>query len=317
MRNLSLHCIIILIRGGNYMLDYRLLTFMNLYQTMNYTRTAKNLKITQPAVTQHIKYLERAYNVKLFHYSRKHLTTTKEGDYLYRHATALQANSVKLFQDIQNLEADRLQLQVGASSTIAQYYMPTILRHMQESNLRYDVKLCAGCSDEMLKLLREGKIDAAFIEGTFDRKAYSAHPIHKEDLLLAVHKNHELASKTAISVNELIKYPLLHQSDDHEIGALLKQSLAASNLSFDNFVSQMTIDENEVLKSLIKSGVGIGFLYRSAIEEDDELVGLKVRSMRMSREFFMVYLNETINKDQFQEFYAYCQEVFRNKEEYA
>ena len=50
------------------MLDFRLKTFLTLCKAMNYTKTAEILHITQPAVSQHIKYLEEDYGVRLFNY---------------------------------------------------------------------------------------------------------------------------------------------------------------------------------------------------------------------------------------------------------
>ena len=50
------------------MLDYRIYTFLTLYDEMNYRRTAEKLNMTQPGVTQHIHYLEKHYGAKLFEY---------------------------------------------------------------------------------------------------------------------------------------------------------------------------------------------------------------------------------------------------------
>ena len=62
------------------MLDYRVLTFLALYDEMNYRRTAEKLNMTQPGVTQHIHYLENYYGVKLFEYNGKTLTKTKNAE---------------------------------------------------------------------------------------------------------------------------------------------------------------------------------------------------------------------------------------------
>ena len=51
------------------MLDFRMETFLALCRTMNYTRAAEELNITQPAVTQHIQYLQRHYGVKPVSYT--------------------------------------------------------------------------------------------------------------------------------------------------------------------------------------------------------------------------------------------------------
>ena len=60
------------------MLDYRVHTFLALYDEMNYRRTAEKLNMTQPGVTQHIHYLENYYGVKLFEYDGRALSKNKK-----------------------------------------------------------------------------------------------------------------------------------------------------------------------------------------------------------------------------------------------
>ncbi len=62
---------------GVKMIDGRAFTFLELCNVMNYHKTAQNLNMTQPAVTQHIKYLERLYGCKLFEYTNKKLYKTE------------------------------------------------------------------------------------------------------------------------------------------------------------------------------------------------------------------------------------------------
>lgn len=64
------------------MLDNRIYTFLAVCQEMNFTRAAKKLHITQPAVSQHIQYIERYYGVHAFRFEGKKLSLTPEGDLL-------------------------------------------------------------------------------------------------------------------------------------------------------------------------------------------------------------------------------------------
>lgn len=66
------------------MIDIRYKTFIELIKAGNYVGAAKSLNITQPAVSQHIKYLEEFYNAKLIVYKNKKLTLTPQGELLYR-----------------------------------------------------------------------------------------------------------------------------------------------------------------------------------------------------------------------------------------
>lgn len=68
------------------MIDNRIRTFLALCRNMNYRRTAEELNLTQPAVTQHIQYLESEYGCSLFSYDRRTLRLTKEGELLKNYA---------------------------------------------------------------------------------------------------------------------------------------------------------------------------------------------------------------------------------------
>ena len=61
------------------MLDFRVDTFLTVCRTMNFTRAAEQLHITQPAVSQHIRALEEQYDTKLFRYQGKQLQLTESG----------------------------------------------------------------------------------------------------------------------------------------------------------------------------------------------------------------------------------------------
>ena len=64
------------------MLDFRMETFLAVCQYMNFTRASEKLNITQPAVSQHIRFLEKHYDAKLFRDEGKKLKLTKTGEIL-------------------------------------------------------------------------------------------------------------------------------------------------------------------------------------------------------------------------------------------
>ena len=78
------------------MLDFRMDTFLAVCRHRNYTRAAEELNITQPAVTQHIQYLQSYYGVKLFSYQNKRLALTEEGELLRNAALCMLHDEEKL-----------------------------------------------------------------------------------------------------------------------------------------------------------------------------------------------------------------------------
>ena len=83
------------------MIDYRIKTFLVLCDTMNYRKTAEILNMTQPAVTQHIHFLENEYKCKLFIYDRHTLKVTSEGEMLKNYAENVLFQEQKLLEKMQ------------------------------------------------------------------------------------------------------------------------------------------------------------------------------------------------------------------------
>lgn len=82
------------------MIDYRIPTFLALYELMNYRRTAEQLKLSQPAVTQQIHALEGEYGCRLFTYDGSRLYRTPEAEKLAQYARAAVYNDQRMRQEL-------------------------------------------------------------------------------------------------------------------------------------------------------------------------------------------------------------------------
>ena len=82
------------------MIDYRIPTFLTLYELMNYRRTAEQLKLSQPAVTQQIHALERDYGCRLFTYDGSRLYRTPEAEKLAQYARVAVYNDQRMRQEL-------------------------------------------------------------------------------------------------------------------------------------------------------------------------------------------------------------------------
>ena len=102
------------------MLDYRMTTFCTLCEVMNYRKTAELLHLTQPAITQHIQFLEKEYNCKLFSYENKKLSKTKEAVILEEYAKSMRYQEESLRNKLGE-KNETLELKIGATKTIGDY----------------------------------------------------------------------------------------------------------------------------------------------------------------------------------------------------
>lgn len=154
------------------MLDFRMETFLVVCQCLNYTKAAEQLNITQPAVTQHIQYLQQYYGVKLFTYQNKQLALTPEGAVL-RAAAATMLHDVKaLRRAMQCGRQNARPVRFGATLTIGTYAIPRRLSGYLKRHPDSDVHLLVENTQVLLQELNAGRLDFALVEGYFPKSEY-------------------------------------------------------------------------------------------------------------------------------------------------
>ena len=155
------------------MLDYRVFTFIKVCETLNFTQAAKELHITQPAVTKHIKALETEYQTKLFTFSGKHCQLTQSGKELLDLLTTMDTD-IKHFKT--QLKQDLQPLNFGATLTIGEYVLTDSLVDILANHPNFQVKMLVDNTETLLKAIDKGEIDFALIEGFFSKEKYDFLP---------------------------------------------------------------------------------------------------------------------------------------------
>ena len=90
------------------MLDPRVETFLTVCETMNFTKAASLLHITQPAVSQQVRALEEQYGRKLFRYKSRQLFLTEEGELFLRTARTMRQDAIRLQESLRQMGKERL-----------------------------------------------------------------------------------------------------------------------------------------------------------------------------------------------------------------
>ena len=152
------------------MLDYRVFTFIKVCETLNFTQAAKELHITQPAVTKHIKALETEYQTKLFTFSGKHCQLTQSGKELLDLLTTMDTD-IKHFKT--QLKQDLQPLNFGATLTIGEFY-PFVNKQVFEGNNTISIQKATELVGEIAEKegieMKEGRVEE--IWDKFDLKDF-------------------------------------------------------------------------------------------------------------------------------------------------
>lgn len=282
------------------MLDYRVLTFLTLYDEMNYRRTAEKLNMTQPGVTQHIHYLENYYGVKLFEYDGRTLSKTKQAEQLKRHFESVRAEEISLKEDF--VQADRLHLRVGATKTIGEFVIvPEVRKFLLHGNHCLD--LVVDNTENLLAMLSRGELDFAVIEGVFDKERYPHHLFKKERFVGICGRHHPFVGQT-VSLVEIFREGLIVRERGSGTRRLLEQAIADRGYSLDSFHSCSSISNFSVICELVAKNGAITFAYEPIANSRDDLATFAVGGMKIQGEFNFVYTNEKVAKSKIELFFS-------------
>lgn len=269
------------------MLDNRIYTFIKLCDTMNYRKTAELLNMTQPAVTQHVKFLEREYNCKLFNYNYRKLSKTNEAIELENYARVMMKNEVDFRDQINKKTAEHIN--IGATKTIGDYVILNYVKKYLEIESN-GLTLLIDNTSNLLRMLNNNEIDFAIIEGNFDKSYYEYSLFRRERFVGICNKSHKFANKK-VSMEQIFNENVIVRELGSGTRNIIEQELLKSSYSLCNFNKQICISSFKIIKELVKSGYGISFVYESIANSDDEIARFELKENEIFREFNIVKLN--------------------------
>ena len=250
------------------MLDFRVETFLAVCQTMNFTRAAEQLHITQPAVSQHIHALEEQYSTKLFRSQGKQLQLTESGRLFFRTAAAMHHDDLRLREALHQ-ENTRRRLRFGATLTIGEYIMPGPLHRLLEREPDIQLYMLTANTQELLKLLDQGELDFAIVEGYFDKQAYDS-LVYCTQRYIPVCASEYPFSHPVRRLEDLLEERLLVREPGSGTRNVLERALEVRNLSVRNFRRVTELGSLNLIKSLVCAGVGISFFYQPVVQQELE-----------------------------------------------
>ena len=249
------------------MLDFRIYTFLEVCKYMNFTKAAEALHITQPAVSQHIRYIEEYYQTRLFTFQGKKPVLTEAGEYLLHASTTLSHDQVYLKEQLLSMQKKKPALIFGATLTIGEYVMPRFLIEYQTRHPDTVLTMITANTHELLDRISDGEIDFAIVEGYFDKTQYDYLTFSSEPYI-AVAGTPLFEDCRPRSLSELLDQKLIVREPGSGTRELLEKHLEARNLSIHDFSGVSEIGNIPALKAVVSAGLGITFLYRSAAEEE-------------------------------------------------
>lgn len=287
------------------MLDFRMETFLEVCKDMNFTKTARRLNMTQPAVSQHIHWLEEAYGTRLFSYQGKKMSLTPAGEMLKNSAATMSHDILLLREKMQESTRKKRELKIGLTLTIAEFEAAKSMARYLNENETYSMLLSVGNTRELLKELEEGKIDFALVEGNFPRDIYH-HQLYATESYIAVCAADDPLSRGRHTIDELLGRRLVTREAGSGTRNILERYLEMKSLEVTDFSALVEAGSIGLIKQLVEYGCGITFLYRMAVKrelEEGRLCEIKMDDMNITHDFTFIWREGSIFHEDYQKIY--------------
>ena len=154
------------------MIDAKIYSLLKVVETGNYTRAAKALSLTQPAVSQHIHALEAELGVRLFERINNELHVTNEGRVVVDYAQRMLSLYKKMLRDLDSERRNVTALTVGITHTAESNAIAETLARYVSSHEGVNIKMRTDTVENLYQMLSNYEIDFAVVEGKVNHPAF-------------------------------------------------------------------------------------------------------------------------------------------------
>lgn len=275
----------------------KLETFLTVARERSFSKASAKLGISQPAVTQQIKFIEKYLGCKVIERKKNGIKLTNEGEELYKIATRLEREIHTSEQDILKIINKEITFKLGASYTIGTFIIPGKCLNTIGEAINNDIKLDIDLSDKIVEKLKDRKIEVGLIES----------PVFDNDLVYREWLEDELVVVSNVPIAKTLKTEELYDFDwicrnegshTRRVVSEVFDELGVSCKSF-NVLSEVS-NTITVLQTLKKSERNpekpvVSILSKYAVMDElanGELFEARIRGFTMSRKFYIVYSKE-------------------------
>jgi len=250
----------------------RLRYFCELAQVGNFTQAATRLGIAQPALSMAMQKLEQEVGLKLINRVERQMTLTADGQVLFKHAGLILESVREAQREIQELKGVEVgQIQFGAPTMLSSYYLPSVLAAFKQRYPGVRINLIEAGTASLQQMLLDGELDLALIRTDMAHEQIRHVELFEEEVMACVPREHPLAQQASITLEAFCREPLVLFREGYFLREAVSRYSRRQQVPLDIRFETNLI---ELLKSLVRSGVGISTGLSMILDKEDDLVAL-------------------------------------------
>jgi DNA-binding transcriptional LysR family regulator len=276
------------------MLSLSTQVFIEVAINLSFSKAAKKLFISQPAVSRHIKLLEDQYGCALFERQGNSISLTELGNKIYHYCLEAQAIQRRINFDISIIrnEANATgMLKIGASTTVSLYILPEILSAFHSNMPKVEIQVVNRNTENIVTALLNKQIDVGIVEVENKTNQFNYDYFTSDKVIAVCAAKSPMAKKPTISIHELLGTNIALREIGSGTLSALSRELMKMGISVGELNSKVRLGGTEALKNFILADLSLGFLPQRAVKKElksGELVEINIEGLEIKRDFFFL-----------------------------
>ena len=253
-----------------------------------FSRAAASLRLSQPAVSKTVQELEREVGLSLFDRAGRTPRLTTAGETLVARARELFGVERMAEEDLASLRGlERGMLRVGASTTVATYFLPPLLAQFHAQHPGVKLRVISANTRRVARRLLEGRLDIALVEGPVSHDRISVAPWREDELVIIAPAAHPLLRMRRVIASDLSSEPFILREPGSGTRDVAESELARHGV---HPRGAMQLGSTEAIKQAVAAGLGLAVVSRAAAA--DQLALGYIAVVRLRDVVFRRALNE-------------------------
>jgi len=274
------------------MADRRLQVFHTVARLLSFTKAAETLHMTQPAVTFQIRQLEEYFNTRLFDRTHNKISLTAAGQRVYEYAERILQLYAEMENSVREMTGDVSGiLIIGASTTIAEYMLPSLLGEFKNLHPNINLRLRVSNSVGVVHMVEDNSVDVGIVESPISNKNLAVEVCWHDELVFICPPQHPLAKKTAITMKDFIDEPFVCREEGSGTREFILEYMDKNKMTLQDLNLNVEVGTPEAVKSAVEAGLGISIVSQATIAKELRLATLAARPLDppLKRPFSIVY----------------------------
>lgn len=275
------------------MINYKyLLAFTTVIKKKSFTGAAKELYMTQPAISWQIKNLENEIGLILIERKERGTKLTEAGKRFYMYAEKIIKAQEQLIEEMKQLKCmGKGRLLIGASTVPGEYILPVYINRFKEEYPSADVFILTGSSESICEQLLHEDIHIGVIGAKLEDTRIEFKSFKKDKVILIANNDHPLTKLREVTLEDIVKYPIVIREHGSGVRKIVEDTLDKYNYKLRHFSYCIELSGSRSGITAVKNSNSIAWVSNIVARDSialNEVKEILVKDVNLNREIYLI-----------------------------